>query len=143
MRKLGHTKYTTAGTCYWYKLIDLDLQVVPIEKSMLLARVNVYMSCMYRVITYSRVRINRIRLPILLVMWSSDQGKYMLPYSRTRLRIKPRETGSAFPSHPVNSPRSRAESLFRIATHYSYEHTCPNERRTTGITTTTYMSQRT
>ena len=54
--------------------------------------------CMYvcMVITYSRVWINRVRLPILLVV--SWTGKIIFPYPRARLRIWSRETGSAVPS---------------------------------------------
>ena len=48
------------------------------------------------VITYSRVWINRVRLPILLVV--SWTGKIILPWPRACLRIWSRETGSAVPS---------------------------------------------
>ena len=48
------------------------------------------------VITYSRVWINRVRLPILLVV--SWTGKIIFPCPRACLRIWPRETGSAVPS---------------------------------------------
>ena len=48
------------------------------------------------VITYSRVWINRVRLPILL--WSAEQGKLIFPCPRACLRIWSRETGSAVPS---------------------------------------------
>ena len=51
----------------------------------------------YRVITYSRVWINRVRLPILLVV-SAEQGKWIFPCPRACLRIWSRETGSAVPS---------------------------------------------
>ena len=54
--------------------------------------------CMYvcMVITYSRVWINRVRLPILLVVrWT---GKIIFPCPRAYLRIWSRETGSAVPS---------------------------------------------
>ena len=48
------------------------------------------------VITYSRVWINRVRLPILLgVSWT---GKMIFPCPRACLRIWSRETGSAVPS---------------------------------------------
>ena len=55
-------------------------------------------SCMYvcMVITYSRVWINRVRLPILLV--AAEQGKLIFPCPRSRLRNWSRETGSAVPS---------------------------------------------
>ena len=54
--------------------------------------------CMYvcMVITYSRVWINRVRLPILLVV--SWTVKIIFPCPRARLRIWSRETGSAVPS---------------------------------------------
>ena len=54
--------------------------------------------CMYvcMVITYSRVWINRVRLPILLVV--SGTGKIIFPCPRACLRIWSRETGSAVPS---------------------------------------------
>ena len=54
--------------------------------------------CMYvcMVITYSRVWINRVRLPILLVV--SWTGKIIFPCPRVCLRIWSRETGSAVPS---------------------------------------------
>ena len=42
----------------------------------------------------ARVRINLVRLPILLVV----SWKMIFPYPRSRLRIKSRETGSAVPS---------------------------------------------
>ena len=48
------------------------------------------------VITYSRVWINRVRLPILLVV--SGTGKIISPCPRACLRIWSRETGSAVPS---------------------------------------------
>ena len=48
------------------------------------------------VITYSRVWINRVRLPILLVV--SWTGKIIFPCPRACLRIWSRETGSAVPS---------------------------------------------
>ena len=48
------------------------------------------------VITYSRVWINRVRLPILLVV--SWTGKIIFPCLRACLRIWSRETGSAVPS---------------------------------------------
>ena len=48
------------------------------------------------VITYSRVWINRVRLPILLVV--SCTGKIIFPGPRACLRIWSRETGSAGPS---------------------------------------------
>ena len=48
------------------------------------------------VITYSRVWINRVRLPILLVV--SWTGKIVFPCPRACLRIWSRETGSAVPS---------------------------------------------
>ena len=44
----------------------------------------------------ARVRINRVRLPILL--GSADQGKLFFPCPRLRLRIWSRETDSAVPS---------------------------------------------
>ena len=47
-------------------------------------------------ITYSRVWINRVRLPILLVV--SSTGKIIFPCPRACLRIWSRETGSAVPS---------------------------------------------
>ena len=47
------------------------------------------------VITYSRVWINRVRLPILLVV--SRTGKIIFPCPRACLRIWSRETGSAVP----------------------------------------------
>ena len=49
------------------------------------------------VITFSRVSINRVRLPISC-SWSAEQGKLMLPYPCSRLRIWSRETGLAVPS---------------------------------------------
>ena len=54
--------------------------------------------CMYvcMVITYSRVWINRVRLPILLVV--SLTGKIIFPCPRARLKIWSPETGSAVPS---------------------------------------------
>ena len=54
--------------------------------------------CMYvcMVITYSRVWINRVRLPILLVV--SWTGKKKFPCPRACLRIWSREMGSAVPS---------------------------------------------
>ena len=52
--------------------------------------------CMCMVITYSRVWINRVRLPILLVV--SWTGKIIFPCPRACLRIWSRETGSAVPS---------------------------------------------
>ena len=48
------------------------------------------------VITYSGVWINRVRLPILLVV--SWTGKLIFPCPRACLRIWSRETGSAVPS---------------------------------------------
>ena len=56
------------------------------------------LSCMYvcMVITYSGVWINRVRLPILLVV--SWTGKLIFPCPRACLRIWSRETGSAVPS---------------------------------------------
>ena len=48
------------------------------------------------VITYSKRRINRVRLPILLGV--SCTGKLIFPRPRSRLRIWSRETGSAVPS---------------------------------------------
>ena len=47
------------------------------------------------VITYSRVWINRVRLPILLVV--SWTGKIIFPCPRACLIIWSRETGSAVP----------------------------------------------
>ena len=44
----------------------------------------------------ARVWINRVRLPILLVV--SGTGKMDISLSRSRLRIWSRETGSAVPS---------------------------------------------
>ena len=54
--------------------------------------------CVYvcMVITYSRVWINRVRLPILHVV--SRTRKMNITLSRTCLRIWSRETGSAVPS---------------------------------------------
>ena len=54
--------------------------------------------CMYvcMVITYSRVWINRVKLPIL--PWSAEQGTSQFPCPSTCLRIWSRETGSAVPS---------------------------------------------
>ena len=54
--------------------------------------------CMYvyMVITYSRVWINRVRLPILLVV--SSTGKLIFPCPRACMRIWSREKGSAVPS---------------------------------------------
>ena len=49
------------------------------------------------VITYSRVWINRVRLPILL-SWSAEQGKIIFPCPRACLRFWSREMGSAVPS---------------------------------------------
>ena len=46
--------------------------------------------------SYSIVRINRVRLPILLVV--SSTGKIIYPCPRASLRIWSRETGSAVPS---------------------------------------------
>ena len=60
--------------------------------------------------------------------WSTERVKYMLPCSRTRLRISPREAGSAFPSRVI--------PLIRIAVHYSYENSPTNVELPTGITTT-------
>ena len=48
------------------------------------------------VITYSRVWINRVRLPILLVVNCTE--KIIFPCPRACLRIWSRETGSAVPS---------------------------------------------
>ena len=48
------------------------------------------------VITYSRVWINRVRLPSC--SWSAEQRKIMFPCPRACLRIWSRETGSAVPS---------------------------------------------
>ena len=49
------------------------------------------------IITYnSRVWINRVRLPVLLVV--SWTGKIVFPCPRACLRIWSRETGSAVPS---------------------------------------------
>ena len=48
------------------------------------------------IITYSREWINRVWLPILLVV--SGAGKIMFPCPRLRLRIWSRETGPAVPS---------------------------------------------
>ena len=48
------------------------------------------------VITYSRVWINRVRVPILLVV--SGTGKIIFPCPRACLGIWSRETGSAVPS---------------------------------------------
>ena len=58
------------------------------------------------VITYSRVRINRARLPILLVVSWTGKMNISLSRPRTRLRIWPRETGSHgippdFPRRPI------------------------------------------
>ena len=50
------------------------------------------------VITYSRVWINRVRLPVLVEV-SAEQGKLIFPCPRTCLRIWSRETGSAVPSY--------------------------------------------
>ena len=49
------------------------------------------------VITYSKVWINRVRLPVLLV--SDEHEKWMFPCPRSRLRIWSRETGLAVPSY--------------------------------------------
>ena len=63
----------------------------------------IFIKCMYvcmyssMIITYSKTRINRVRLPILLV-WSAEQRKEMFPCPRSRLRNWSRETGSAVPS---------------------------------------------
>ena len=57
------------------------------------------------VITYSRVWINRVRLP----MWSAEQGKLIFPCPRACLRIWSRETGSAVPSRV-----SLLISIFRL-----------------------------
>ena len=48
------------------------------------------------VITYRRVWINPVRLPILLVV--SSTGKIIFPCDRAYLRIWSRETGSVVPS---------------------------------------------
>ena len=48
-------------------------------------------------ITYSRVWINRVRLPILC-SWSAEQGKIIFPCPRACLQIWSREMGSAVPS---------------------------------------------
>ena len=55
--------------------------------------------CMYghHILVYSRVWINRVRLPILLYSWSAGQGKWAFPCPRYRLRIWSRETGSGVP----------------------------------------------
>ena len=61
------------------------------------------LQCMHKAPLYShvcmhtaRVRINRVRLPIPLL--SPEKRKLTLPCRRTRLRMWPRETGSAVPS---------------------------------------------
>ena len=59
------------------------------------------------VITYSKVWINRVRLPILLVV--SWTGKMNTPLSPCVLRTWSRETGSAVPSRV-----SLLTSIFRL-----------------------------
>ena len=58
----------------------------------------------------ARVRIDRVRLPILPVRGQlAEQGKLILPCPRLRLRIWPRETGSA-----VSSGVSLLISILRL-----------------------------
>ena len=51
----------------------------------------------HHIFYYSRVWINRVRLPILLVV-SCEQGKLIFPCPRACLRIWSRQTGSAVPT---------------------------------------------
>ena len=57
--------------------------------------------CICMVITYSRVWINRVWLPILLVRGQLNRENYVVvffPFPRSGLRIQSRETSSAVPS---------------------------------------------
>ena len=63
--------------------------------------------------TFNRVWIiNRVRLPILLVVVRAEQRKLFFPCPLSRLRIWSRETGSAVPSRvsPLNLHNNQAES---------------------------------
>ena len=71
-------------------------------------------SMYYMVITYSRVWIDRVRLPISF-SWSAEQGNRIFPCLRSRLRIWPRGTDSPVPSRV--SPLISILRLYLVLTH--------------------------
>ena len=84
-----------------YSLEDKErYDIVLVKRSTLFTFYNKSVVCtryVCMVITYSRVWINRVRLPILLVV-SREQGEIVFSCPRTCLRVWSPETGSAVPS---------------------------------------------
>ena len=100
-----------------------------------------YVSYVCMVITYSIVWINRVRLPILLVV--SWTGKIVFPCPLACLRIWSRETGSAVPSRVSLLISILRLNLvltygippeFRCGVHLWNRHTPSGQSRVYGLT---------